>query len=276
MGATATITREEALERLAAIAGDEHVRVAREAVRVAPSSAQEIGEILRFANGNGLTVLPLGSGSKSAWGNPVAAEIELSLDRLNALHEHAWQDLTCAVQSGCQWATMQRELAKHGQMVAADALWPERATVGGVVATNDGGALRLKYGGLRDLVIGMTIVLADGTIAKSGGKVVKNVAGYDLHKLMIGSFGTLGVITEVNFRLHPLEQHVRTWTVEAPNALLLADPLSELLHSQMMPSSIQLCMQKDQCALQVRVCTRPECFEDHSSRLRRICGKFSM
>ena len=77
---------------------------------------------------------------------------------------------------------------------------------------NDSGALRLKYGGLRDLIIGMTVVLADGTIAKSGGKVVKNVAGYDIHKLMTGSFGTLGVIVEVNFRLHPVEEHARTWT----------------------------------------------------------------
>ena len=77
---------------------------------------------------------------------------------------------------------------------------------------NDSGALRLRYGGLRDLIIGMTVVLADGTIAKSGGKVVKNVAGYDIHKLMTGSFGTLGVITEVNFRLHPVEAHARTWS----------------------------------------------------------------
>ena len=108
------------------------------------------------------------------------------------------------------------ELARHGQMVALDPLWPDRATVGGIVATNDSGALRLKFGGLRDLIIGMTIVLADGTIAKTGGKVVKNVAGYDLHKLMTGSFGTLGVIAEVNFRLHPVEEHARTWTVVAP------------------------------------------------------------
>ncbi len=79
--------------------------------------------------------------------------------------------------------------------------------------TNDSGALRLRYGGLRDLIIGMTVVLADGTIAKTGGKVVKNVAGYDLHKLMTGSFGTLGVIAEVNFRLHPVEQHTPTWSI---------------------------------------------------------------
>ncbi len=275
MSATATITREEALERLAAIAGHEHLRVAAEMIRVAPSSAQEIGDILRFAGGNGLAVLPLGSSSKKAWGNPVAAHTELSLDRMTALREHAWQDLTCTVQAGCKWAAMQHELSEHSQMVAADPLWPELATVGGVIAANDGGALRLKYGGLRDLVIGMTIVLADGTIAKTGGKVVKNVAGYDLHKLMIGSFGTLGVITEVNFRLHPIERHVRTWAVEAQTGLL-AGPLRELLHSQMTLSGIQLCAQGDQCSLHVRICTRPECFDEHASRLRKIFEQFAI
>ena len=86
--------------------------------------------------------------------------------------------------------------------------------------------MRLKYGGLRDLIIGMTIVLADGTVAKSGGKVVKNVAGYDLHKLMTGGFGTLGVIAEVNFRLHPVEAHARTWTAVAPDAAIFEAPLA--------------------------------------------------
>ena len=99
---------------------------------------------------------------------------------------------------------MQRELARHNQRVALDPVFPDRATVGGIIATNDSGVLRRRYGSLRDLVIGMTIVLADGTIARTGGKVVKNVAGYDLPKLLTGSFGTLGVITEVTFRLHPL------------------------------------------------------------------------
>jgi glycolate oxidase FAD binding subunit len=99
---------------------------------------------------------------------------------------------------------MQQSLAKHGQFVALDPLSPDRATIGGIAATNDSGSLRLRYGSLRDLIIGMTIVLADGTIARSGGKVVKNVAGYDLHKLMIGAFGTLGIITEITFHLHSI------------------------------------------------------------------------
>jgi glycolate oxidase FAD binding subunit len=184
--------------------------------------------------------------------------------------------MTCTVEAGCTWASMQAELAQHGQMVALDPLWPERATVGGIVATNDSGALRLKYGGLRDLIIGMTIVLPDGTIAKTGGKVVKNVAGYDLHKLMTGSFGTLGVITEVNFRLHPAETDARTWTATAPDALQFAEPLRILLDSQMTPSSIQLRAGKLQSALDVRIATRPEAFDEQAARLRKILGQIEL
>ena len=121
--------------------------------------------------------------------------------------------MTCTVAAGTPWAAMQQALAQHNQCVALDPLFADCATIGGILAVNDSGALRSRYGSLRDLVIGMTIVLADGTIARSGGKVVKNVAGYDLPKLLTGSFGTLGIITEVNFRLHPIQQHAETWTV---------------------------------------------------------------
>ena len=162
---------------------------------------------------HGLAIEIAGGRTKREWGNPVAADILLETAGLAGVREHSWQDLTATVGAGTTWSAMQRVLAMHGQMVALDPLWPETATVGGIVATNDSGALRLKYGSLRDLIIGMTIVLADGTVAKSGGKVVKNVAGYDLHKLMTGAFGTLGVIAEVTFRLHPMPAETRTWTV---------------------------------------------------------------
>jgi glycolate oxidase FAD binding subunit len=156
------------------------------------------------------------------------------------LREHTWQDMTCSVEAGCSWASLQSGLAQHGQFVALDPLWPERATVGGIVATNDSGARRLKYGGLRDLIIGMTIVLADGTIAKTGGKVVKNVAGYDLHKLMIGAFGTLGVVTSVNFRLHSKPQRTQSFSVSAPDAEPLGKLMLKLLHAQVSTVAIQL------------------------------------
>ena len=131
-------------------------------------------------------------------------------------------------------------MPQHNQYVALDPLWPETATVGGIVATNDSGALRLRYGSLRDLIIGMTIVLADGTIAKSGGKVVKNVAGYDLHKLMTGAFGTLGVIAEVTFRLHPVPQHSSSFTVSAPQATQLAPFMQTIRDSHLNTERLQL------------------------------------
>ena len=272
MSATATITREEALLRLAEIAGPEHARAEGDALRVEPADAEQVAAVLRFANECGLSVVPTGSGTKLGWGNPVAPEIFLGLERMHAVRDHAWQDMTCTVEAGCTWAAIERELARHGQMVALDPLWPERATVGGVLSTNDSGAMRLRYGGLRDLVIGMTMVLADGTIAKSGGKVVKNVAGYDLHKLMTGSFGTLGVITEVNFRLHPVEQDARTFTVTAQYATQLAGPLAELLHEQIALSAVQVRTAAGQCALDVRLCTRSECLDGHAEKLRSVFG----
>ena len=224
MSTSTALTLEQGAAHLAAIVGAEHSIVRGNKVVVAPADLQQIAEVLRFTSANGLTVMPSGSGTKLGWGNPVVPDIELSMVRICELREHAWQDMTCTVEAGCSWTAMQAQLRQHGQMVALDPLWPDRATVGGIIAANDSGALRLKFGGLRDLIIGMTIVLADGTIAKTGGKVVKNVAGYDLHKLMTGSFGTLGVIAEVNFRLHPVEEHARTWTVAAPDARFQTPP----------------------------------------------------
>jgi glycolate oxidase FAD binding subunit len=273
MSTPAALTLEQGMAHLASIIGQEHTRLSGEVILAAPADTQQIAEILRFADANGLAVTPTGSGTKLGWGNPVAPDIQLGLERLHVLREHAWQDMTCTVQAGCSWAAMQAELARHGQMVALDPLWPGRATVGGIIASNDSGALRLKFGGLRDLIIGMNLVLADGTIAKTGGKVVKNVAGYDLHKLMTGSFGTLGVIVEVNFRLHPVEEHARTWTAVAPDAAIFAAPLRALMDSQMTPSCVQLRTSRQECALDIRIAGLPECLDEYAARMQSIFGQ---
>jgi glycolate oxidase FAD binding subunit len=276
MSSSAAFTLEQGVSYLASIVGQEHVSLRDETsqtIVAAPADAQQIAQVLQFANANGLTVAPAGARSKRGWGNPVSPDIELSLKRMCELREHAWQDMTCTVQAGSTWAAMEAQLRRHGQMVALDPLWPQSATVGGVVACNDSGALRLKYGGLRDLIIGMTIVRADGTIAKSGGKVVKNVAGYDIHKLMTGSFGTLGVIAEVNFRLHPFEEHARTWTASLPDGAGCASfgvPLNALTDSQILPSSVQVRVSKSVCALDIRVAGLPECLDEYGTRIRDI------
>lgn len=270
------LTLEQVATHLASIAGPEHTHPSDACVTVAPADAEQAAAILRLADANGLVVAPCGNGTKQGWGNPVAPAIRLSLARMNALREHAWQDMTCTVQAGCTWAAMQAGLARHGQRVALDPLWPQRATVGGIVATNDSGALRLRYGSLRDLIIGMTLVLADGTIARSGGKVVKNVAGYDLHKLLTGSLGTLGVITEVNFRLHPIETHARNWTVLAPDPACLAEPLRALMDTQLTPSAVQLRVQARQCALDIRIAAVPACLEEHATQLGQLFSAFPL
>ncbi len=184
-----------------------------------PSSESELAEALRLVSEAGLAVVPRGGGTKTCWGNPPArADVVFSTARLNEITEHAWADLTVSVGAGCTIQTLQETLAQHGQRLSLDSLWPAKATVGGVLSTNDSGALRLRFGALRDLVIGVTLALPDGTLASSGGKVVKNVAGYDLPKLATGAFGTLGVITRAVFRLHPLPHSSRSFSISTKEA----------------------------------------------------------
>jgi glycolate oxidase FAD binding subunit len=149
-----------------------------------------------------------GAGTRLAWAGG-AADAELTTEGLDEIVEHNVGDLTAVLQAGVPLARAQQEFASAGQMFALDPL-DLGGTIGGVVATNDSGPLRARYGGARDLVVGMRVALADGTVAKSGGKVIKNVAGYDLAKLFVGSFGRLGAILEVSVRLHPLPPSTAT------------------------------------------------------------------
>ena len=184
---------------------------------VEPGSAAELARALAAANSAGLRVIPRGGGTKLDWGNlPRGADVILSTRRLDHVLEHAAGDMTATVEAGCTIVALQQTLAEKGQRLALDPLWPNRATVGGVLATNDSGPLRHAFGSLRDLLIGVTVALPDGTLARSGGKVVKNVAGYDLPKLFTGSFGTLGVIVQATFRLHPLPADARTLHFAVP------------------------------------------------------------
>jgi glycolate oxidase FAD binding subunit len=206
-------------------------------VVLAPANELQLASALRQANDSRLAVIPRGGGTKLAWGCPPArAQVVLSTARLNKVIEHAWADLTVSVEAGCTIRELQSALARHNQRLGVDVLWPKSATVGGILSTNDSGALRLRFGALRDLIIGVTIALPDGTLASSGGKVVKNVAGYDLPKLVTGAFGTLGVITRAVFRLHPLPQSARTFSCLAHDAaeaqrILLAVQDSKLAHT---------------------------------------------
>jgi glycolate oxidase FAD binding subunit len=208
---------------------------------VEPANATELSAALRMANDHGLAVLPAGGRTKLEWGNPPArADVLLSTTRLDQVVEHAWSDLTVTVDAGCTIGALQERLRQHGQRVAVDPLWPERATVGGVLSASDTGALRLKFGGLRDLVIGVTLALPDGTLASSGGKVVKNVAGYDLQKLATGALGTLGVITRAIFRVHPLPPHAATLSSAVEDLATAQRLVNAVLDSKLAPSSLQM------------------------------------
>jgi glycolate oxidase FAD binding subunit len=236
---------------LEAIVGAEHLRTAGpndavaglQPLRVAePADAQQVAQALSWANANHLAVAPRGSGTKTGWGNPPEQlDVVISTRRLDRVVEHAWADMTATVEAGCTLSRLQELLAGHGQRLALDALWPERATIGGVLATNDSGSLRIRFGALRDLVIGVTVALPDGTLARSGGKVVKNVAGYDLPKLMTGSFGTLAIITQAIFRLHPLPHEARTFEIETPTAEAADRIILSILDSQLAFTGLQMC-----------------------------------
>ena len=151
-------------------------------------------------------VRPRGGGTKLGWGPPGEGAADFDTRRLSRILEHNEGDFTAVLEAGVPLAEAQAAFGRAGQMLAIDPPLGagDAATIGGVMATNDSGPLRHRYGGMRDLVVGVTVVLSDGTIAKSGGKVIKNVAGYDLAKLFTGSFGSLGLIARVAVRLHPL------------------------------------------------------------------------
>lgn len=240
------ITASAIEEKLRSVVGGEYFRpaTANDAVSgvqprfvAEPADEQQLASLLSCANEAGIAVIPRGGGTKLDWGNPPKrADLILSTARLHHVLEHAWADLTVTVEAGCTSGALQQKLALHGQRLALDALWPERATIGGLLSTNDSGALRLRFGALRDLIIGVTLALPDGTLASSGGKVVKNVAGYDLPKLATGALGTLGVITRAVFRLHPLPRSIRTFSFSAAHAeeaqrLILAIQDSKLAHT---------------------------------------------
>lgn len=258
--------------RLIEIAGSDHVTIREDRIVVSPANTEQVSATLKLANAERLIVEVCGGGTKHGWGGEVRPSVQLQTDRINTVREHTWQDLTCTVEAGCTWQVLQATLAQHGQFVALDPLWPERATIGGILATNDSGSLRLKYGSLRDLVIGETLVLADGTVARSGGKVVKNVAGYDLHKLMIGAYGTLGVLTEVTFRLHAIPRHTRSFSFVSPSPEPLGQLLLALLDSQLNTQAIQLRCDSNFFALDVQLAALPEVMEQQAITLKAMAG----
>ncbi|MCP6762714.1 MAG: FAD-binding oxidoreductase [Fischerella sp. CENA71] len=173
---------------------------------VYPETTEQLAQVMREANHNKWRILPCGSSSKLSWGGLVKGiDVVVSTERLNKLIDHAVGDLTVTAGAGMKFSELQAILAKANQFLALDPVRPS-GTLGGIVATADTGSLRQRYGSVRDQLLGITFVRADGQIANAGGRVVKNVAGYDLMKLFTGSYGTLGVISQVTFRVYPIPE----------------------------------------------------------------------
>jgi glycolate oxidase FAD binding subunit len=200
--------------RLEPRGGGYHVGSVRPSNVGLPITVDELAELLRDTAAEGTSIGVCGHMSKIDQGaDPTSLDLLISTSSMDRIVEHAAGDLVVTAEAGVPLAALQEHVAKAGQRLALDPPEPD-ATVGGVVAAAASGPRRLRYGTPRDLLIGVTVVLADGTVAHSGGKVVKNVAGYDLGKLFTGSFGTLGVIAQCTFRLHPEPVAMRVVTAQ--------------------------------------------------------------
>jgi glycolate oxidase FAD binding subunit len=217
------------------------------AFAASPASTEEASALLRVAAAHGLTVVPRGAGTGLGWGQPPAScDLVVDMRLMDQVIEHAAGDLVARVQAGTTMGHLASVLALAGQELVLDV--PAGATVGGVIATGTAGPRRFRYGAPRDLLIGITVVRADGVVAHSGGKVVKNVAGYDLGKLFAGSQGTLGLITEATFRLHPRPAAV-AWVTGGFGPFDVAGAASAVAAaagSALVPSAVELDWSGDQ------------------------------
>jgi glycolate oxidase FAD binding subunit len=212
-------------------------------VAAAPTSEEDITKLLTYANNNGKTISIISGGTKRGFGGINRSEdILLSLENYKGVIEHTVGDMTVTVKAGTPFQELQDYLAQYNQKISLDPAWPENATIGGVIAANDSGPKRLGYGSARDVVIGLRIAYPDGTVIRSGGKVVKNVAGYDMNKLFIGSMGTLGVLTEVTLKLRPLPKYESLVLLSFPmgQAEEIRNFAVQLLDSMMEPVSLEL------------------------------------
>jgi glycolate oxidase FAD binding subunit len=208
---------------------------------VIPSSVRDLTTILKEASAEQQTIEIAGNNSKRLMGGPTTpAETKINTSGLRRVLKYEPNDLTISVEAGMPFADLQALLAKNRQMVALDPPFFAKATVGGVVATNGSGPMRRCYGTARDQVIGMKFATLAGKQVSTGGMVVKNVAGLDIGKLMIGSFGTLAVITSINFRLHPMPEQTHTFLFSFSELDELVEKRNSILYSVLRPIALDI------------------------------------
>ena len=210
---------------------------------VSPGTMEEISKVLAWANAEKLAIIPLGSGTKMALGGiPKKCDILLSTRRMNRYSDYDIANLTISVECGLTLAEIQAKLAAEGRgyFIPLDPPHTQGATVGGIVATNDSGAKRFLYGACRDFILGMKAVMPNGDIVVAGGKAVKNVAGYDITKMMIGSMGALGIVCEITFRITPRPDAEATLLFAFNGLKEGGGFLHKLLHSKYYPATLEL------------------------------------
>jgi glycolate oxidase FAD binding subunit len=209
--------------------------------RVTPASREQLAEALHAADSRGQAVAPVGGGTQLDLGMP-ASRLDLVIETtgLNKVVEYEPADLTVTVEAGLPFADLQKQLAEQGQFLALDPPAAPGATIGGLIATNASGPLRFAYGTARDLVIGTRVANPDGTVTHAGGRVVKNVAGYDLNKLYIGSLGTLGIIVELSFKLAPIPPATNTVVGQFADANAARALINKVVQSPLSPMAIEL------------------------------------
>jgi glycolate oxidase FAD binding subunit len=249
--AIAYVAPEQVAHRISQAFGAERVqhaignyfRVGEENARVIayPHSLTELSEMLKFAYAEGWRVVPAGAGSWLEMGNRVAQfHLLVSTARMNRVLEYEPADLTCSVEAGVALQAFNAQAAEHRQFIPLDPFGAETGTLGATIATASAGPLRCAYGTPRDWLIGARVVHVDGTISKAGGKVVKNVAGYDLCKLYTGSFGTLAILAELNFKLRALPAAEGTLVFYADKAEVLGELVARFIDSDLQPTACEL------------------------------------
>jgi len=209
-----------------------------------PSTVEEAAAVLGEKARDSASVGFVGGGTALSLGRPPRRlDAVVRTEHLTRIVEHAPSDQIIVVEAGITLAALQRAVAVHGQRLALDPPLPERRTIGGLVATNGFGPRRTRYGSLRDLIIGVSLVRADGVPARGGGKVVKNVAGFDLPKMMVGSLGTLGLVATATFRLHPLPERDVTLVARGRTARGVRDLASAMRAAQLEPAAVAALLQ---------------------------------
>ena len=241
---------------------------------VQPETPGALAEALRQASAQTQSIVIRGAGTKMDWGRP-AGRIDAFLETrgLNKILAHQHGDLTATIEAGASLADVNAALAQHGQWLPLDPAFADRATIGGLLATNDSGPLRHRYGTPRDLVIGVQLATADGTLAKAGGRVVKNVAGYDLGKLVTGSFGSLAAITSATFKLSPLPKASKTLIVAVDNDARLGEIVRQMMASQLEPLAFELrSAQASRYEITIRVASLPAVVDAQIAQARTLLG----